>query len=268
MYFGHWTNPALSPKLHPMLGRPDAVVFDFGGTLVDDHFDVSAGQRRMLELAKPASVDPATYARMAAEIDGDITPRKLDSLIEHAATTFTQLVSDCTGIELSGDSGTLELEFWLASERCELVEGAAEVVRRLRRENVRLGIISNMTFSSAVIHHELNRMGLRDSFAAIVTSADYGIRKPHPLVFRGMVGRLHVKPGRCWYVGDRIDLDVAGAQGAGLKAIWLNRKGESAPSTIVPARSLPFRPMYGSINNGSLIELVEFVGPERNGAIG
>ena len=98
------------------------------------------------------------YARMADEIAADTKPRKLSSSLEYAVTSFSRLVGDCLGITYSAGPSALEIEFWRASERCDLVPGADDVVRQLRSDGVRLGIASNMAFSSAVIEYELRRL--------------------------------------------------------------------------------------------------------------
>ena len=36
---------------------------------------------------------------------------------------------------------------------------------------------------------------------------------------------LGVEPGDAWHVGDSLSADVAGANAAGLGAVWLNRDG-------------------------------------------
>ena len=217
-----------------MLKRPDAVIFDFGGTLFDDDFDVRAGQRRMLELAEHKTAEIRDYIRLANEIDSEIMPRKANSLLEYAAVSFTRLVSDCIGISYEYDERRLEMEFWKASERCTLVDDVVPVLTELKYTNVSTGIISNMTFGAAVIEHELTNVDIAGLFDAIVTSADYGLRKPHPLLFRGMAGRLGVHPTNCWYVGDQVGIDVLGAQNAGMSGIWLNRNATVSPSDIIP----------------------------------
>jgi putative hydrolase of the HAD superfamily len=47
---------------------------------------------------------------------------------------------------------------------------------------------------------------------------------------------MGVAPAAAVYVGDDLRLDVAGAQGAGLRAVWLNRGGSDAhlAAGIVP----------------------------------
>ncbi len=217
-----------------MHSTPAAVVFDFGGTLIHNQFDVAAGQRRMLELAHGQPVDAVTYAALAAEIDADLVGRRTGSLLEHSATSFTRLMGDCLGIAFSQSPQALELEFWKASQTCELIPGVHAVIGELKRAGLLLGVASNMTFTGAVIDYELVRFGLRDHFSAIVTSADYGIRKPHPLVFKGIAGRLRVQPSDCWYIGDRIDFDVAGSQSAGMRGIWLNREKKPGLAGVLP----------------------------------
>lgn len=51
-----------------MLRYPEAILFDFGGTLFDDELDVLAGERRMLELAEPHGVSLQDYAAVAREL--------------------------------------------------------------------------------------------------------------------------------------------------------------------------------------------------------
>lgn len=225
---------AFSPMVFRMIPRPEAVVFDFGGTLYDDVFDVAAGQRRMIELAEQDSIDFAQYSDVCAKIDGELTNRRLASLVEHAMISFVHLAGDHVGITYAVDDQFLEMEFWKASERCEPVPGAREVVAQLKREGMRTAILSNMTFSSAVIRYELRRQGIEQSFDHVATSTDYGVRKPHRLPFEAIAGRLGVTTGECWYVGDRLEVDALGAQNAGMKAVWLNRAGEHSYSSIIP----------------------------------
>jgi HAD superfamily hydrolase (TIGR01549 family) len=220
-----------------MLARPDAVLFDFGGTLIDDHFDVEAGEERMVELAG-GGVDPAEYKRLARELSLDLRKRRLHSQLEHSSAKFTRLIGDHLGISYAQTDAELDWEFWKASERCELVAGAEVVVGSLFSAGVRLAIISNLTFPATVIERELERFGLKHMFAAIVTSDDYGIRKPHPAIFSAVAGRLGVPPSRCWYVGNWAESDVVGAQAAGMTGVWLNRHEDICPKRVKPDAEL------------------------------
>jgi len=45
---------------------------------------------------------------------------------------------------------------------------------------------------------------------------------------------LNMNPAEILFVGDDIFMDVAGAQGVGMKSAWLNRGGKNLPAGINP----------------------------------
>jgi len=80
----------------------------------------------------------------------------------------------------------------------------------------------------------LEREGIIDLFDTIVVSDEIGWRKPLPVIFEAALTRLGVSAAEAVHVGDRADADVAGAHGAGLHAIWINRDAAALPSGIKP----------------------------------
>ncbi len=77
---------------------------------------------------------------------------------------------------------------------------------------------------------KLAASGLGGLFQSVVVSADLGIAKPDPSVFRHAVRQLGVASGDATMIGDSIAKDVDAALAAGLGAVWVNRNGGSAPS--------------------------------------
>jgi len=71
-----------------------------------------------------------------------------------------------------------------------------------------------------VIRHELAKHGMADVISLFVVSAEYAVRKPNPLLFETAAARLGVPSSDVWFVGDRLDTDVAGARAAGMVAVW------------------------------------------------
>ena len=59
-------------------------------------------------------------------------------------------------------------------------------------------------------------------------------RKPHPSIFEASIARLGMDACDMLFVGDDIDRDVAGAQGVGMTAAWINRDGKKPGNGIVP----------------------------------
>jgi putative hydrolase of the HAD superfamily len=82
----------------------------------------------------------------------------------------------------------------------------------------------------------LQTIGLARHFDASVAAPSFGVAKPDPRIFLEACRLLGVAPGEAVYVGDDLLLDVAGAQGAGLRAVWMNRVGKrnEAPEQVRP----------------------------------
>ena len=81
---------------------------------------------------------------------------------------------------------------------------------------VALGSISNGAADLAAI-------GLAHYFQVSVAAHRIGTAKPDPAIFLAACEELDVAPAEAVYVGDDPLLDVAGAQKAGLRAVWMNR---------------------------------------------
>ncbi|MFC3110276.1 HAD family hydrolase [Undibacterium arcticum] len=89
-----------------------------------------------------------------------------------------------------------------------------------------LGTISNGFADLATI-------GLAHHFQVSIAAHQFGCAKPDREIFHAACDLLHVAPVEAVYVGDDPTRDIAGAQGAGLRAVWLNR------ADLLPQRGLP-----------------------------
>lgn len=84
----------------------------------------------------------------------------------------------------------------------------------------RLAVLSNG--SPAMLKAVLESSKISDPFEMLLSAADAGVFKPHPLVYRHACDRLGLAPGRIALVSSNA-WDVAGAAAFGFKAIWINR---------------------------------------------
>ncbi|MFP5394127.1 MAG: HAD family hydrolase [Gammaproteobacteria bacterium] len=75
---------------------------------------------------------------------------------------------------------------------------------------------------------DLQAIGLSHHFKVSVAAHQLGCRKPDAAIFHAACAKLGVAPEDAVYVGDDVLLDVQGAQRAGLRAVWLNRRGSTA----------------------------------------
>lgn len=108
---------------------------------------------------------------------------------------------------------------------------ALPALRRLA-PNVRLGMITNG--APKIQRLKLNGSGLAEFFDPLIVSGDLGIGKPDPAIFQHALERAGVDADSALMVGNSVTHDVAGAQSAGLRAVWVNRTGESCPPEIRP----------------------------------
>ncbi len=108
----------------------------------------------------------------------------------------------------------------------------ARLLDQLGRRH-RLAVVSNFDYTPTA-RGILEREGIVHLFETVVVSDEVGWRKPQPVIFETALRRLGVSAGEAVYVGDRADLDVAGAQGVGMDAVWINRDASALPAGIAP----------------------------------
>ncbi|GAB2922376.1 HAD family hydrolase [Streptomyces mayteni] len=93
----------------------------------------------------------------------------------------------------------------------------------------RHGLLSNS--GQANQERKLTRLGIRDRFEVLVCSDESGHAKPAPEAFWAVCAAMGLPPEAVAYVGDRPDVDAAGADAAGLHGIWLDRPSVLADGT-------------------------------------
>jgi HAD superfamily hydrolase (TIGR01549 family) len=98
-----------------------------------------------------------------------------------------------------------------------------ESLARLRASGLRLGVVSN---SDGRVDQALRAAGLRHYFDVVIDSSLVGVEKPDPRIFQAALDALAVTPEETLYVGDLYEVDVLGAQAAGLQAVLLGHPEE------------------------------------------
>ena len=83
-----------------------------------------------------------------------------------------------------------------------------------------LGVITNG-------NADVRRLGLADYFQFTLCAEELGIGKPDPHPFEQALRLGDARPDQAVHIGDHALDDIAGAQQAGLRAIWFNPKRAS-----------------------------------------
>ena len=110
------------------------------------------------------------------------------------------------------------------------------VLTELKSRGVRMGLITNGASDGQ--RDKLKRFDLERYFEAILIDQEVGYSKPDKRIFRHALEILGVSSADAWMVGDSFAWDVAGAQSAGIFAIWhdYEKSGLPADADVIPDR--------------------------------
>ena len=111
---------------------------------------------------------------------------------------------------------------------------ARPILAALRRDYaVAVASISD----TAPLKQDLQRAGLGD--VPFFTSECLRSYKPQPAFYEAVLDALHCPPEQAVYIGDSPVEDIQGPQRAGMRAVWVNRKGRALPLDIHPDVEMP-----------------------------
>jgi FMN phosphatase YigB (HAD superfamily) len=176
----------------------EAVVFDFGETLIDETRDWSAW-------ADWAGVPRLTFLAVLGHLIATGRPH--------------QEIFDVFGVPRPGSDGDAGRGPLLKGLRPDdLYPDARPCLTELRRLGLRVGIAGNQPDRAAEI---LTTVGVELDLVA--TSAAWGVEKPSSAFFARIATELALPPETIAYVGDRVDNDVIPSAAAGMTAIFIRR---------------------------------------------
>jgi HAD superfamily hydrolase (TIGR01493 family) len=192
-----------------------AVLFDIGGTLVDEP-EVDLGAR----IAAALGAGPER-----AETIQDLVLRNVFT----AAALAERLRAD---LGLADEPTAVVRELWDAA-RADLIEVpfAETCLAALATAGVKVGVLANLSSAAAE--------GFRIACPTLVSwietwtlSCEHGSTKPSATIFQAALDALGVAPAQVLVVGDSLEQDVAPALALGMSAVWL-RRNEAAAAHVV-----------------------------------
>ena len=211
----------------------DAVIFDFGGTLVyhrkatEDLIRLSHqsmtnylnSRGLSVELERVTEVSNGIYNAYAAFAEKSFI--ELDSHKIYLAILYQLGAAKFDDEDLI--SGAVKsFHAPIVDDYC-LYEDAKQVLEWLRKKKLKIGLVSN-NHSTDFHSRLLQKHGIENYFASTIVSSTIGIRKPHKRIFLHCLTQLRTKPENTIFVGDEPIHDVEGAKNAGMRCIWIKRK--------------------------------------------
>jgi FMN phosphatase YigB (HAD superfamily) len=195
-----------------MSGRRAAVLFDLGDTLVRRP-EIGPGTRIAEALGAPRETARAINRILFREPFA--APAPLAARLRDA-------------LALAGPVEEVVTAIWLAQEHEPVeVAGATALVAAARDAGARIGVVSNIWAPYEA--------GVRRACPALVPLVESwhlsyraGTAKPEPGLFQAALAALDVPAGRALMVGDDRAKDVAPALALGMRAVWVDARGDGA----------------------------------------
>ena len=200
------------------------VIFDMFNTIAQDGPDLWRESFVQIIDEQRLDTDPETLRNAWDYGSNNFRARRIDpngpfiSYLDGWADAFARAFAD---LNLRGDPKAASQKSIDDLGTRPLFPDAAEALSILG-QRCRLAVLSNAdeSYLSPVVAR------IPATFAAVVSSEGGQCYKPDARLFRMALSKLHAEPSECVYVGDKQFEDVMGARGAGMAAVWINRKGE------------------------------------------
>jgi putative hydrolase of the HAD superfamily len=220
----------------PALGRPRAVLFDAGNTLLRMNYPAIAGH--LEGRGHAVSVDAIENSEFRARVRLDLA-RGVSTEGRTAQDRYVVYLLEGLGITDSDDieaAAGFSRSYNAPAGLFDVADrDALRALRRVKSAGLVAGVVSN---SNGWVRALLDGAGLGDALDFVIDSAVVGIEKPDPRIFRLGLELAGVAAHEAVYVGDLYSVDVLGSRAAGLGAILLDPRGFWGPRDCDTARDL------------------------------
>ena len=213
-----------------MAAMIEAVLFDFGGTLVQPKktwpeirkegvkasysFLKKKGLKKTFEdYARVNEKIFKRYAEREAAEDRDIPDiLKYRELIGELFPSFSRRERS----RLASETNDV---FWAVTAKAQTPSRRVRfALRKLRSMGLRMAVVSNH-HNGKSLREMLGSFGMGRYFEVVIASEEVGVRKPNPKIFRICLSRLRLRRDQVIFVGDSLLYDVVGARAAGIVSV-------------------------------------------------
>jgi HAD superfamily hydrolase (TIGR01662 family) len=224
----------------------EAIFFDLGDTLMyfdDDWPEIfSRARQELLRSLQLAGIELGPefledfYQRMSAyyrERDTEFIEYTIKNVLKNTLEERGfPAVPEATLTNSLADMHLITQAHWIPED------DALSTLAKLREQGYRLALISNAADdpNTQVL---VDKLGAREYFEVIISSAALGIRKPNPRIFIDVLNRMSLPPEKVVMVGDTLGADILGAQNAGIFSIWDKRRANTAGNRALAETIFP-----------------------------
>jgi putative hydrolase of the HAD superfamily len=204
----------------------DAVIFDFGDTLVslspskEDIF-IKAGRSIGLKLNREA----VSFAYRMVDFRKKYSSVNIrnDRQRYHFFCDYNRHLCDVLGISDSFEKlNPVLIHRFKKKHKWKLIKDVRFVLKELFRRNILLSVVANWDRG---LSSEAERLRIKQYFGSVIASQEVGFEKPDPKIFDYALNKLSlsVRDHTIFYVGNEYETDILGARRAGLVPVLIDR---------------------------------------------
>lgn len=153
-----------------------------------------------------------------------------DYIFEIDNIALLNLIKDTFKLKLDEEINVLSDEVLNYLDNKE-EENINEFLQQLNKKNINTAAISNTIYSNKKTREIINTF-IKNDFKDIITSNEYGVRKPSPLFFNAALNKLNFKKEETIYIGDSPIEDVYGPYLSSMKGAILVLNSKKDPSVL------------------------------------
>ncbi len=210
-----------------IMKKPKMVLFDYGQTLVNEAmFDGVKGVREVLKYAEDNkyNLSAEQVQSEANTINNDLG--RFDPMKRHLFQVevpnhmFTTYLYESLGIKITLTSDEIDRVFWDAAAPGRPTDGIEEFLKYLKEQDIRTGVISNISYSGKIVEERINTLIPNNNFEFIIATSECMFRKPNKRIFDLALEKAGFNAEDVWYIGDQYECDIVGAKNAEIFAVW------------------------------------------------
>jgi putative hydrolase of the HAD superfamily len=214
---------------------PEAILFDMDETLLTNTIPIDASWREACETSakrannfKPEELEQ--QIKIVREWYWSDTERHRAGRLNliGARTEVVKIALDKMGCSDEKMAAAIAADYSSLIDRSlDYFPDAEKTLRQLVKKGVKLALLTNGAGEAQ--QAKINRFGFSRYFPVRLIEGELGFGKPDRRVFEEALKILNIKSQQAWMVGDDLKRDIAGAQQAGIYAIWCDYENKGLP---------------------------------------
>lgn len=208
---------------------PKMIIFDYGNTLVkEDVYDAKKGIQaidKYLVYDKNV-IKLSDLAEFSDMLFSEYIKKGNACGLEVLNTSCLRLMLEYFNIKCLINYSELEMIFWDNAAKGNQMEFSSELLYLLDKKEIRTGIISNISFTGDNVKKRIDDIFPNNNFEFVITSSDYVLRKPNPILYQIAINKSRLKAEEIWFCGDNFECDIVGANSVGIQPVYFCRNQE------------------------------------------